>query len=282
VIAMTRRSRSKKTKSNDVRTGILLAILGVVMLSLLVGGLWWVKHTKIVLDQVTNCPQKGPRAVHVIIFDRTDPITPLQGQRVRQKMNELRDTATFGKRFDIYTVEGDAKNVLSPVLTICSPNRPEDANEIIENPKSVKDRYEQRFVAVLEKAIDDLLGESTRETSPIIESMKAAAIASFGPFERQGISFRMTIISDMIQNTPANRQFKTEPNFPQLARSPAWPSLRPNLFGAEVDILYLLRPGAQRPGSGPIQNRGHQEFWAQLISASNGRLASGSPVFEPI
>src|SRR5262245_14383005 len=101
---MARRSRSRKAKSDDRRTGILLAILGVVILSALVGAFLWVKRTKIPLDQATNCPRTGPRAVHVVLFDRTDPISPLQGQRIRQKMNELRDAAPFGKRFDIYTV----------------------------------------------------------------------------------------------------------------------------------------------------------------------------------
>jgi hypothetical protein len=41
----------------------------------------------------------------------------------------------------------------------------------------------------------------TKNLAPFLESMKAAAIASFGPSERQQIPFRMTIISDMIQNT---------------------------------------------------------------------------------
>jgi len=269
-------------KSIDVGTGILLAITGLVIISLLIGFYWWVKKTTVILDEVTNCPQAGPRAVHAIIFDRTDPITPLQGQRIRQRMKEFREGAPFGTRFDIYTVEGDAKNVLTPVLTICSPNRPEEANVIYENPELIEKRYEQRFVAVLEKTIDDLLRESTRDTSPIIESMKAAAIASFGPSEQRKIPFRMTIISDMVQHMPppGYSQFRSESDFQQLARSPAWRSLQPNLFGAEVDILYLLRPDAQRAGR-QIQNLGHEAFWEQLISASNGRFVKGS-VFEPI
>jgi hypothetical protein len=116
-------------------------------------------------------------------------------------------------------------------LVICSPNRHEEANEIVENPKRAKELYEQRFVAVLDKTINDLLRESSRESSPILESMKTAAIVSVGPSERQQIPFRMTIISDMIQNTAPIRQFNSEANFQQLARSPAWTSLRPSLFG---------------------------------------------------
>jgi hypothetical protein len=111
--------------------------------------------------------------------------------------------------------------------------------------------------------------------------MKAAAIASFGPFEHRQVPFRLTMISDMIQNTPAYSHFRSAPDFAQLARSPAWRSLQPNLFRAEVDILYL-RSDHRRFGQ-LIQNRGHQDFWAQLILASNGRLVNGTEtVFEPI
>lgn len=278
MIAMARRSRNSRKKSIDVGMGILLAIIGLVIISALVGFLWWIKSTKVILDEATNCPRAGPRAVHIIIFDRTDPILPLQGQRIRQKMKELRESAFFGKRFDLYTVEGDTKNVLTPILSICSPNRPEEANEFYENPDQIRDRYEQHFVAVLEKTIDELLRESTRETSPIIESMKAAAISSFGPFEQRKIPFGMTMISDMVQHTAVVSHIRNEPQFQQLARSSAWRTVQPNLFGAEVQILYLLRPTAQRKGYGPIQNRGHQAFWEQLIPASNGRLLSIEPI----
>lgn len=282
---MARRNRRNKAQSVDVLMGILLAITGIAMLGSLVGALLWVKKTKVILDEVTNCPLAGPRAVHVVIVDRTDPITPLQGQRIHQKMKELRESAPLGKRFDIYTVEGDSKNVLVPILTICSPNRPEDANEFYENPDIIRQRYEQGFVAVLDKTIDELLRESTRDTSPIIESMKAATISSFGPFEQRKMPLRLTMISDMVQHTTGqagHSHFRNEPNFTQLARSTAWRSLQPNLFGAEVNILYLLRPDAKRAGR-PIQNRGHQEFWEQLILSGNGRFVSApATTFEPL
>ena len=278
---MARRNRNKRDKRVDVGTGLLLGALGVTMIGLLFGALWWVQKTEVILDEITNCPVAGPRAVHVIIIDRTDPITPLQAERVRQKIKVLRETAPFGKRFDIYTVEGDANHVLAPILIICSPNRPEDANIIIENPDIIRKRYEERFVSVFDKTIDELLRISTRETSPIIESMKASAISSFGPFEQRKIPLRMTIISDMIQGTLAHSHYRTEPDFVQLSRSPVWRSLQPNLFGAEVNILYLLRD--QRRAGQPIQGRTHQEFWGKLISASNGRFVSPPEnVIEPL
>jgi len=118
--------------------------------------------------------------VHAIIFDRTDPISPQQGQRIHQKMTDLRERAPFGKRFDIYTVEGDTKNVLTPVRTICSPNRPEDANVIYEDPEAIKQKYEEGFVAVLEKTIDQrgAFKQLKKELTASVESKTGENFAS--------------------------------------------------------------------------------------------------------
>jgi hypothetical protein len=270
------------SKSNDLWIGWGLILLGL-LLSVSLGGIyWWAKHRHEPLDKNTNCPLSGPREVHVILFDRTDPILPQQAQRIRQRMQQLRDSAAFGKRFDLYTVEGDSRSVLNPIRSICSPNRPEDANILIENPEFIRKKYQEDFVSVLDKTIDDLLQNSTRNVSPIIESMKAASITSFGPFEARNIPFRLTIISDMVQHTPAHSHFRSEPNFSALQKSDAWRSVRPNLFNAQVNVLYLLREEARRGGV-PIQNRGHQEFWVQVVGASNGRFVSEpEPAFEPM
>ena len=81
----------------------------------------------------------------------------------------------------------------------------------------------------------------------------------------------------MIQHTRATSHFKAEPSFAELAKSPLWPSLRPELKGADVKILYVLRPNAKR-SSGPVQNRGHELFWEQLIAAGGGQLTKIDPI----
>jgi hypothetical protein len=211
------------------------------------------------------------------MIDRSDPITGQQAQRITQIMKELKNDAPFAERFDIYTFEGDAKNVMEPILSVCSVGRPEDANEWIENPVLVRRRYEDRFSSVLDRTIEQLLHENTLDNSPIIESIKAAAITSFGMIEERKTRLRLTLISDMVQHSALFSQFRAESNFAQLARTPTWVTMMPNLRGAQVDILYLLRPSARRLGI-PIQSRGHQLFWEQLIQAANGRLDKLEPI----
>lgn len=251
--------------------GILLGLSGVVILAGLFTGYWWIAQQRGQFDQVTHCPLSGPLAVHVLLFDRSDPITPQQAQRVRQELAPIHN-ADRGERVDVYVLNGDTRNVLEPVFSACSPGQGKDANELYENPRMIQKRFEEEFAGLLDRTIDDLLKASTRRTSPILESLRAAAITSFGTLESGKIPLRMTIVSDMIQNTEANSHIRGETNFNALSRSVEWRSLQPDLKGADVEIWYVLRNTARRRGGGTVQNRGHQSFWEQAIAAGNGRV----------
>jgi hypothetical protein len=225
----------------------------------------------------TNCPKSGPSGIHVILFDRSDPISEQQAQRIRQAIEKFKSDAPFGLRFDLYTFQGDTVHALQPKLRICALGKPSEANALIENPEFVRRRYETKFAAILDQTVAELLSGSQEKNSPIIESLRAASISSFGPVEAGQIPLRLTMISDMVQNTALSNQFQNEPNFQQLSRANVWPTLQPQLKGAGVDILYLLRLSALRKGA-PIQNHGHQVFWEQLVTGSGGHILSIAPL----
>jgi hypothetical protein len=267
----------KRAARLDLIAGVVLGLLGLIALAALGGGLWWLKSKRIEIVERTLCPKSGPRGVHALLFDRTDPVTAQQGLEIKQHIARLIKDPRTGQRFDFYTVEGDTQKVLEPVREICSPGQGKDANEIYENPAKIQKKFESGFAEVLTRTVSDLLKESTKPSSPIIESIRAASISSFGPFSDSEIPVELTIFSDMVQHTPLNSHIRSVPNFKELSRSQSWRSLQPDLRGANVAVLYLLRPTAVRSGV-PIQNRGHQLFWEELISASNGRLVSFQPI----
>jgi hypothetical protein len=254
----------------------LLGLAGIILIAGLGGGYWLVKMRRPILD-ADNCPKSGPNGIHVILFDRSDPISEQQAQRIRQAIDKFKNDAPFGLRFDLYTFQGDTQHALQPKLRICALGKPSEANAWIENPELVRRRYKTKFASVLDQTVAELMRGSQEKNSPIIESLRAAAISSFGSVETGQIPLRLTMISDMVQNTPLSNQFQTEPNFQQLSRTVAWPTLQPQLKGADVDILYLLRLSALRKGM-PIQNRGHQLFWEQLITGSGGHLLTADPL----
>jgi hypothetical protein len=254
-----------------------LFVLGVVLIASLVGISWWVKNSKPKLDAESNCPSTGPVAVHAIMVDQSDPISGQQAQQVREFLGQVTKSAAFGTRFDFYTFEGNTSDELIPILRICAPGKPEEANELIENPERIRKRYEERFAAVIDTAVNRLLHASTLPTSPIIESIRAASITSFAGADVDKVALRLTLISDMIQHSAGFSQFRSDAGFDRLSNSAAWVGLRPALRGAETRILYLWRPTALRNGK-QVQNRGHQAFWEQLISASGGRLQGIQPL----
>jgi hypothetical protein len=273
---MARRGRRSRGLS-DGMTGLLLGLAGFLVLGALGGGYWMVKKSRPVLDAETNCPKSGPTGIHVILFDRSDPISEQQAQRIRQAIERYKNNAPFGLRFDLYTFSGDTSHALQPKLRVCALGKPSEANALIENPDMVRRRYETKFAAVLDQTVAELLRGSQEKNSPIIESLRAAAISSFGPVDTGQMPLRLTMISDMVQNTPLSNQFQTEPNFQQLSRTPSWPTMQPQFKGADVDILYLLRLTALRKGT-PIQNRSHQNFWEQLVSNSGGHILTIDPL----
>jgi hypothetical protein len=269
------RGKRKRKGAWDKATGITLFVAGVVLITALIGGVWWLRKTKTQID-AENCPVSGPRAIHMIMIDRSDPISGQQAQRVRQVIRKVKDEALFGTRFDVYVFEGDIKNELQPILRLCAPGRPEEANELIENPEFVRRRYAD-FSATLDQTIDSLMAATTRPNSPIIESLRAAALSSFGPEDVQKVPLKATLISDMVQNTSMVSHYRSSPDFSALSKTMAWATLKPALHGAEVVVLYLLRPDAVR-GHAAIQNRGHQQFWEELIMASGGKLMGVEPI----
>jgi hypothetical protein len=266
---MARRRRRKKGGMPDALVGTLLTVLGLVLIGGLAGAAWWIA-TRQGVDPITNCPLSGPQAVNLVIFDQSDPVSPQQAQRIRQTMQRLKAEAQAGDRFDIYSFEGTANAVLKPRLTMC---RPPDANEWIANLAVAKAKFE-KFGKDLDGIVDELLVASTKPSSPIIESLRAGAITSFGSLSpSKQVLLRVILFSDMIQHSNLYSHFSKELDFGLLAKSGQWPQLRPDLRGAETEIYYLLRPEAKRANGRPIQSNGHQLFWEQLIVASGGRPA---------
>lgn len=268
---MSRRRRQRQERRDRIQNWGL-GTVGAILLAALAFGLWWVNARQVPIDEATNCPRVGPRAVHALLIDQSDPISPQQAERVRQEMARLRAESNFGERIDVYVMEGDVQNLLTPVLSLCNPGNPREANPLYENPEQIRRAFEERYAAQVQRTIDALLSASNRPNSPILESIKAVAIGSFGPFDQGAIPLRLTIVSDMVQHSQAVSQFRGDTSFAELSRAPAWLALLANLKRADVYLYYLLRASARRQGGAPIQNRGHQQFWEQAIAAFNGRL----------
>jgi hypothetical protein len=267
-----RRSRPRRGNAGarDVALGLTLSALGISIIAALLFAWWYVSSNSETLG-ADNCPTRGPKAVHAILIDRSDPVTPLQQQQILQDIQRSIRAARAGERFDLFVAEGDAVNTLAPSVSLCSPGRGADASSLYQNPEMIQRAFDERFVRILEAELRKLLEPSSRQNSPILESIKAAAVASFGSVEA-ATPKRLIIISDMIQHSALNSHYRGETDFDELSRRTQWRALQANLTSVEVTVFYLLRPNARRPGGRPLQDRGHQLFWERAVRASGGQL----------
>jgi hypothetical protein len=234
------------------------------------GAYWWASSTRVEVD-AANCPISGPTVVHAILIDRSDPVTPLQQQQVMQRAMRLVADAAAGERFDLYVADGDGVNTLAPVVSLCSPGRGVDASSLYQNPTMIQHAFDERFVGPLRQELGKLMEPSRRSSSPILESIRAVSVTSFGSIGPGARRLRLTIVSDMVQHSAGLSQIRSDVEFSDFERRPQWPELRGNLEGADVTVLYLLRSGARHPNGKPVQSRGHQLFWEQVLRASGAR-----------
>jgi hypothetical protein len=251
--------------------GLKMVAVIVVTLAMLGGGgafWWWSSSKQVPIDQATLCPKAGPASVHAVLIDRSDPITPLQATRVRQVLDRAILDAPVGAKIALYVADSDGNQALTPLVALCNPGR--EANPLYQNPRMIREQFERNFKARMDETINKLLEASTRENSPIMESLKAVCIDAFGPIAA-GVSPRLTIVSDLTQHSATASHYRDR-DYEALLRSPRLQVLRADCKGADVDIIYLLRPTQRgRPG---VQNRAHQSFWDRYLQLMNARPRS--------
>ncbi|MCL6607965.1 MAG: hypothetical protein K6T74_07710 [Geminicoccaceae bacterium] len=108
---------------------------------------------------------------------------------------------------------------------------------------------------------------TTRKTSPIMESIKAVCIDAFGGVP-QGVPLRLVVVSDFLQHSSIADHYR-ERDFEALFKDARLVTVLVDCKGAEVEMLYLLRPG--KDGRPILQNRAHQRFWDLYFQRLNAR-----------
>jgi hypothetical protein len=230
-----------------------------------VGGWNYWQRSKPPPNPETMCPATGPTAVHAVLLDRSDVITPLQAQRIRQVFERIMDNADVGERIDLYVLAADEKQALAPKVSMCRP--PSDGSMLSENPARIRERYINKFKKPLEDALTPMMAPATSPSSPIMESVKAVCVAAFGTLP-QGTPAQMTIASDMIQFSPLLDHYRQR-DFDKFASTPAYKEVLADCHHAKVDVLYLVRPRDTH-----VQDRRHQLFWEQFFDRENAVLMS--------
>lgn len=248
---------------------IAAAVIAIIALSGFVGWMAWQRMTTVPHDKQSGCPTDGPSAVHAIIVDRSDPLTPVQLQRLMQIVEGIAKGALVDERVDLYVLTAGGGAVAIPEVSLCRPRS--EGNQMTENPARLRRAFEIRYLDVIRRALVNIETPQEATNSPIMDSIKAVCIGAFGALPPVS-QVRLTIVSDMIENSMSLNQYKPY-DTDTFLRSPKISSVLANCHSAKVDLLYLLRPRDSR-----IQTRGHQLFWEKFLNRMNASLISVEPI----
>ena len=210
--------RLKSDRDRD-RSRIYLG-LGVVAVMLLIGatvGLRVVAGYYLPVLDSSMCPSPDRLAGEIVlILDSTDPWSPIRAQALQGDIRLIRERIPRFARLRVHVVKESADPTdtqagqvgsgshSSAVLTVCNPGSPEQMRAevpkwlawFITNPDRLEQRWEQEFASAVDDALKSVEKAQPQDHSPIMETIRAAAIAASDPNGPQ-----ILVLSDMYQNS---------------------------------------------------------------------------------
>jgi hypothetical protein len=256
--ARARRRRKRALRQAGAITGIVLS-LGIL------GGMVYAyaAHRPPPLDPKTLCRTDAPLQGHtIILIDASDPLPPLEADRVRALAAAEREKLP---RFDKLTIL-----MLTPAkpfepkvaFSKCSPGSGAIVNPWIENGDQIK----RRFTEAIEKPLDRRIGRAVKgkraKYSPILETV--SSIPRRFDFTAAVPRRRLVIVSDFLQNTPNGYSHYqgAKPSLAGLQTDPLWPKVKSRFDGAQVLLEYV-----PRPDDAALQTPAHREFWRDYFAS---------------
>jgi len=259
---LTKRRRGKKKTLWGVILIIFCAIFiaGVFMARIYLG-----RHL-VEVDPETNCPLAGSPYYVAIVFDKTDSYNDIQKQYLKRYFNKFKETLPVHAQISIFVIDDEKKEIIKPNFIICNPESGNEANDLYENPKLIKKRWEEKYEKPLDHEIEGFLSPHTAQESPIFEIFQIVALSGF-PQDISDKPKKLIMISDMLHQTDEWSHYRGDIDFNVLKKTPYYQKVRTDLQGAEVEILYVRRDNAEQ-----LQTKRHALFWADYINSINGKV----------
>jgi len=220
------------------------------------------------VNYATGCPKdRNYSAIFAILLDTTDSLSPLQQEIVQKKLDELAEKVPRYGKLEIFAVRTSSDRLIEPLLQVCNPGRASDTNEWTGNPRLMEKRWHEKFLDPLDKSLKVALSDSiSAKQSPIMEEIQQVSVQAF--FEAPPkTSKRLTIVSDMLQNSAVLNQYRHPESFEEFEHQPGFLKVRPELNDVDVTILYVRRTSEFNR-----QGKRHVEFWQSFFAASGARI----------
>jgi hypothetical protein len=112
------------------------------------------------------------------------------------------------------------------------------------------------------------------KTSPIFEAIQATALRTFGKPDYDGLTKRLVIVSDLLQNVPGElSMYDGVPSFAAFEKISYYSRVRSDLNGVSVLLYYLARPTVKQ------QDSNHLAFWRDYFQAQGAEVESVEKIF---
>jgi hypothetical protein len=218
------------------------------------------------IDKTTMCPRDLLESVTAILIDNTDSLTPIQKASLRNELTKVLDSIPKSGRLDIYSVQSTQGGTIKASFSMCSPGRGSEVSELNGNPKRVEKRWRDEFNAPAWKSIDSLLEVSTRDESPLLESIQSISLTALrDPSVSDSAERRLVIASDMIEFSKGLNMYKGIPASDEFLKGETFRRVKGDLRGVKIETLLLRRATA-----GKVQGSSLVLFWRDVFFAQAG------------
>lgn len=260
------RKRARKAKKDKLGY-IIIAVVVVILMAIAV---FIVSNQRADVDKASMCRLDGQFDRHVIVLDMTDNYNTIQVTQIKHIIMNIIDNLKIDEQIQLFFIDSTLPEEMKPLVTLCNPGDGAGKSELYSNPKLLKKRWEKKFHNPLMKEIATLSEEYTSTNSPIIETIQVVNNIAFPYVKEPNIGYRITIISDMIQNSPALSFFRaSQGTLDNFEDSKAFFKVRTDLEGVDVDIVVVRRDKLER-----LQSRDHIDFWINILSNMNANVES--------
>ncbi len=259
-----KRRRSRASFSPGLIFGWVGAIVAIALLGVAGTGLAHLRSERADRDLATLCTSKTPPAITALLFDSSDSLSELQQIKVQQILDDKLQNISKGERVDVYMATAQSGQLARPLFSRCSPSGAGGAAGWSENPERVLALQRTKFIQPLEQAIEKTMRANPRKTSPILETIAAASVLSFGRSPSGGEirdgKATLVIISDFLQNSAILTQYKAFPDVEEFSEMPGWIQTKPALRDVYIVMIYINRGNTIH-----VQTKKQKEWWCKYF-----------------
>jgi hypothetical protein len=192
---------------------------------------------------------------------------------LRRQGDDERARLTKGGRLDLYVIEPFAGHAPPAIFSACNPGAvTQIENVLTENPKQTEHKwhnFSQRLDSTLSKAMQG----PSQKSSPVLQTINAAAAESFGNLDKAILERRLVLITDFIQFGDGINFYKSIPTFNDFSRTSFYVGNKPNLRGVQVRIGLLVNQSETRPYLESLK-----DLWLAIIDDAQGIIDSYAPI----